>query len=73
MNKKMKVLREMTEDTLSKTLADTRKEIRTQKAQMNSGNPPKNVGVFKESKRRVARILTILKEKTNKGVQNKKI
>jgi len=72
MNDKTKKIREMTEENMKKEMTDLLKEIRNQRAQISTGNPPKSVSKLKRNKRQIARILTIINENKKKGGDKKK-
>ena len=56
-------LRNMNHDELGKTLDELRMELIKANSQVASGSAPKNPGQIRQTKKTVARILTILKEK----------
>ena len=53
----------MNHDELGKTLDELRMELIKANSQVASGSAPKNPGQIRQTKKTVARILTILKEK----------
>jgi len=62
-----KELRAMSEDDLRAKLSEYRAELRRLLAQTSAGVRPENPGRVRELKRTIARILTILREKEQKG------
>ena len=63
MSQKAKEFREMSEGELNDKLAELRLELIKQNAQIATGTTPKSPGLVRETKRNIARILTILKSK----------
>lgn len=66
MNVNAKKVREMSEEAMKKETETLQKEIRLQRAQINSGNPAKSVAKLRQNRRQIARILTIRNEKNKK-------
>ncbi len=59
-------LRQMTVDQLSKKLVEVKKDLIKINAQVAAGTVPENPGNVRNVKKTVARILTIMHEKTSK-------
>ena len=70
---KKKELRNMNEDELSKQLKELKLELIKANSQVASGSAPKNVGQIRQTRKTIARILTILNEKKmNKNKEERK-
>ena len=67
---KAKEIRSMSKEDLDVKLEELKKERIKLNAQISTGTTPKSPGQVKEVKKNIARILTILSEKTNE-VDNK--
>ncbi len=63
MSKKSKQVREMDLSLLNSKLFELRTQLTKDKAIVSSGTKPENPGVIRRTRRDIARILTILKEK----------
>jgi large subunit ribosomal protein L29 len=61
---KKKDLAKMSKEDLEKQMKDLRMELIKQNAQRASGTTPKNPGQIKNAKKTIARIITIIKQKT---------
>ncbi len=64
---KAKELRAMNEPDLENKLAELKKELMKVNSQIAIGTVPKSPGKVRESKRAIAKILTIKQEKLAKG------
>ena len=64
---KTKETRAMSEEDLKTRLEELKKELIKHNAQIATGTTPKNPGMVKATKKTIARILTIIKEKSNKN------
>ncbi len=62
---KRKELGQMGEDELKSKLADLRKELMKHNTEIARGTAIKNPGIVKETKKTIARILTIFNQKKN--------
>lgn len=60
---KIKDLRQMPKEELLNKLRELKKEIIKNNAQIATGTTPKSPGQVRQSKKTVAKILTLLKEK----------
>jgi large subunit ribosomal protein L29 len=60
---KIKDLRQMPKEELLNKLRELKKEIIKHNAQIATGTTPKSPGQVRQSKKTVAKILTLLKEK----------
>ena len=60
---KKKDLRNMGKEELEKQLKDLRMELIKSNSQVASGSAPKNPGQIRQTKKTIARILTIINEK----------
>jgi len=75
---KIKDLRNMSESELRKNLADLKVELMKHNAQVAIGTAPKSPGLIRKTKKSIARILTLLhqrssqQEKTGAVANNKK-
>ena len=67
MSLKTKETRAMSEEDLKNRLEELKKELIKHNAQIATGTTPKNPGMVKATKKTIARILTIIKEKSNKN------
>lgn len=67
---KTKEIRSMSKEDLEVKLEELRKELIKVNAQISTGTTPKSPGQVKQIKKNIAKILTILKEKS-KEVNNK--
>lgn len=67
MSKKTKELRVMGKEELDRRLKELRKELIKHNAQIATGTIPKSPGLVKNTKKNIARILTILKEKNKES------
>ncbi len=67
---KIKEIRSMSKEDLETKLEELRKELIKVNAQISTGTTPKSPGQVKQIKKNIAKILTILKEKS-KEVNNK--
>lgn len=67
---KAKEIRSMNKEDLNVKLEELKRELIKLNAQISTGTTPKSPGQVKEVKKNIARILTILSEKTNE-VDNK--
>lgn len=67
---KTKEIRSMSKGDLETKLEELRKELIKVNAQISTGTTPKSPGQVKQIKKNIAKILTILKEKS-KEVNNK--
>lgn len=67
---KIKEIRSMSKEDLEAKLEELRKELIKVNAQISTGTTPKSPGQVKQIKKNIAKILTILKEKS-KEVNNK--
>ena len=56
----------MSKEDLNNKLEELKKELVKHNAQIATGTTPKNPGMVKATKKTIARILTIIKEKSNK-------
>ena len=63
---KTKELRSMSEKDLQSKLEDLRKDLIKENAQVATGTTPKSPGKIRNIKKTIARILTILKEVSQK-------
>lgn len=63
MSSKVKEFRDMSEGQLKDKIVELRLELIKQNAQIATGTTPKSSGLVRETKRNIARILTILKSK----------
>ena len=74
--KKMKEFRGMSENELKRRLDDLRKELVKMNAQIATGTMPKSPGLVKNTKKNIAMIMTLLREKEiealSKAVAEKK-
>ncbi|MBD3313923.1 50S ribosomal protein L29 [Candidatus Woesearchaeota archaeon] len=61
--KKIKELRSLNEKELSKRLEDLRKELIKLNAQVATGTVPKSPGLIRNTKKSIAMIMTLLREK----------
>ncbi len=61
---KIKELREMPEADLKKQIVELRKELMKQNAQVATGTVPKSPGMISSARRTIARIKTILRERS---------
>jgi len=71
MGKRIKEFRGMNEAQLNDKLVELRKELIKQNAQIATGTTPKSPGLVRQSKRNIARIITILNIKKQAGVDKK--
>jgi large subunit ribosomal protein L29 len=62
-NKKMKEFRGLSENEMNKRLDDSRKELVKMNAQISTGTMPKSPGLVKNTKKSIAMILTLLRER----------
>lgn len=62
---KAKEIRLLSNEDLNVKLVELKKELLKLNAQISTGTTPKSPGQVKEVKKNIARILTILTEKTN--------
>jgi large subunit ribosomal protein L29 len=69
MTKKTKELKAMNEPALNERLSQIRMELVKMNTQVASGTNPKNPGLIRQSKRNIARILTILNSKKQGGAK----
>jgi len=69
---KIKELRELSKEEMEIRLDELRKELIKHNAQIATGTIPKSPGQVKQTKKTIARILTILKEKTEEKEKSKK-
>jgi large subunit ribosomal protein L29 len=60
---KIKELRGLSKEDMNARLTELRKELIKHNAQITTGTVPKSPGQVKQTKKTIARILTILKEK----------
>jgi len=60
---KIKDLKNLNEKDLNEKLVELRKEIMKLNAQVTTGTTPKSPGQIKKTKKTIARILTVLKNK----------
>lgn len=60
---KIKELRVLSKEDMKTTLEELRKELIKHNAQIATGTVPKSPGQVKQTKKTIAKILTILKEK----------
>jgi large subunit ribosomal protein L29 len=63
---KKKDLRGMSNEELNKQLKDLKMELIKSNSQVASGSAPKNPGQIRQTKKTIARIITILKQKSEK-------
>ena len=63
---KIKELRELGKEDMKTRLEELRKELIKHNAQIATGTVPKSPGQVKQTKKTIAKILTILKEKETK-------
>lgn len=68
---KTKELRQISKEELEKKLEELRKELIKYNAQISTSTPPENPGNVKKVKKMIARIITILKSKSNMEVKTK--
>ena len=68
---KIRDLRNINKDELVKNLKELRMELIKSNAQIASGTTPKNPGQIKQTKKTIARILTIQKDMKKKEEGNK--
>ncbi len=61
---KIKEIRSMSEEDLKAKLEELKKELVKANAQISTGTIPKSPGQVKQVKKSIAKILTILKEKS---------
>jgi large subunit ribosomal protein L29 len=61
--KKIKEFRSLSENELKKRLGELRKELIKLNAQVATGTVPKSPGLIKDTKKGIAMILTLLREK----------
>ncbi len=73
MSSKVKEFRDMNEGQLKDKITELRLELIKQNAQIATGTTPKSPGLVRETKRNIARILTILKSKQKPKVSDKKV
>ena len=73
MKLKIKEITAMNEEDLKNRLVEIRKDLIKQNAQIATGTTPKSPGQVKQMKKTIARILTVMKSKTdeNKNKENK--
>lgn len=57
---KAKELKSMSDQELKEKLSDLKKELMKHNAQISTGTTPKSPGQVKETKKTIARILTVL-------------
>jgi len=69
MTKKMKELKTMNEAQLNERLNQLRMELVKLNTQVAGGTAPKSPGMIRQSKRNIARILTILNTKKQGGAE----
>jgi large subunit ribosomal protein L29 len=69
MSKKVKELKAMNEPQLKERLDQLRMELVKLNTQVASGTSPKNPGIIRQTKRNIARILTILNAKKQGGAE----
>ena len=67
MTLKIKETRSMSEEDLNDKLGELKKELVKHNAQIATGTTPKNPGMVNATKKTIARILTIIKEKSDKN------
>ncbi len=68
MKKKTRELQRLSEAELESKLAELRKELMRQNAQLATGTIPKNPGMIKQTKKEIARILMFIDALGNSGV-----
>lgn len=61
--KKAKELRSLSPEEINKTLGELRKEIMKDNVHISAGTAPANPGKLRQTKKTIARLLTILNEK----------
>lgn len=61
--KRVKELREMKDEELTKRLSELRLELLKEQGNVKTGRPVKNPGKIKQLRKTIARILTIKKER----------
>ena len=64
---KVKEIRSMSKDDLDTKLVELKKELLKLNAQISTGTTPKSPGQVKQVKKNIARILTILSEKSKEA------
>ena len=64
--KRMSELRNLKEEALNTKLNDSRKELFQLRSKVASNAAPQNVSAIKQTKRTIARILTIINQKRRK-------
>ena len=69
---KIKELKGLNEDEKKARLEELRKELIKHNAQIATGTVPKSPGQVKQTKKTIARILTLLKEKERRSTQKSK-
>ncbi len=67
MTLKIKETRAMGEEELNNKLEELKKELVKHNAQIATGTTPKNPGMVNATKKTIARILTIIKERSDKN------
>ena len=71
-NIKIKELRELPVKELEKKLAELKLELMKLNSQVATGTAPKNPSQVRNTKKTIARILTIIKEKNNSDLSKNK-
>jgi large subunit ribosomal protein L29 len=71
MTKKTKEFRSLTVEEIKNHLNELRKEIMKENVQVSSGTAPVNPGKLRQSKKNVARLFTVLAQKSKGGKINK--
>lgn len=75
--KKIKEFRGLSENEMKKRLDDLRKELVKMNAQIATGTMPKSPGLVKNTKKSIAMIMTLMREKEleelSKGLAEKKL
>ncbi|MBU0536383.1 MAG: 50S ribosomal protein L29 [Nanoarchaeota archaeon] len=71
--KKMKELKSLSEKDLRKKLSDLRKEMIKLNAQVATGTTPKSPGLIRGTKRTIAMILTLLRQKEIESIKGEEV
>ncbi len=66
---KAKDLKNLSKSDLENKLVEIKKELMMDYAQISAGTPPKSPGMLKQRKKTIARILTIIRSKSDQKTE----
>lgn len=70
MTKKTKEFQNLNEEEIKDRIQELKKELIKENTQVASGTNPSNPGKLKQTKKNIARLLTIMSQKKQKEVKN---